>query len=106
MPTTTQRETNGDLGLLAALKLDQLEPHEQEEMLITLGDLVFKGTLVRIIEEMEESDLDAFEKLMAEGAPEEQILEFIREKVPGADAAVADTIAELSGDILAVTSLI
>jgi hypothetical protein len=89
--------------LLDALDLSELEPEEQEELLLDIGDLIFKGTLVRLIERMDDRTRDAFNRLLADNASEDVIQNFIQTHVPDADSAVGETIAELRDDILAVT---
>ncbi len=89
--------------LLAALDLESLSPEEQEAMLLEINELVFKGSMVRLIERMDESTRDEFTKLMDSDASEEEVEAFLAEKVPDADQAVADAVSELTSDILAAT---
>lgn len=89
--------------ILDSLQLNELPPEEQEALLLELNELVFKGTMVRLIERMDESSRDEFAKLMESDADEATVEAFLREKVPNADKAVEETVAELADDILAVT---
>lgn len=89
--------------LLTALGIDQLELNERVEMLNDLRELIFEGTLVRLLETMGAAEKDALDELLAADADEDTVLAFLKERVPQADDAVADTIAELESDILAVT---
>ncbi|MDP3403018.1 MAG: DUF5663 domain-containing protein [bacterium] len=89
--------------VLEALELNELPVEEQEALLVDLNELIFKGTMVRLIELMDESSRDEFAKLMESGADEAVVEAFLREKVPNADRAVEETVAELADDILAVT---
>lgn len=85
------------------LGIEELQPEEQEALLIDLGDLIFKGSMLRILEIMEESAKERFNLLMASDPSDEDLQDFLREHVPGADQAVMETVQELTDDILAVT---
>ncbi len=89
--------------LFDALGLDALLPEEQEAMLLDLNELIMKGSLVRLIEMMDEKTREDFDTLMNGEPSEEDVQAFLNERVPGADTAVADTVKELTDDILAVT---
>ncbi len=89
--------------LIEALALDQLSPEEQEALLLEINEIVFKGSMTRLIESMDESTREEFAKLMESDADDEQLEAFISARVPNADKAVAETVQELSDDILAIT---
>lgn len=89
--------------LLAALELESLAPAEQEALLLELNEIVFRGSMIRLMERMDEASRDEFAKLMESDADEETVEAFLKERVPDADSAVAETVAELTDDILAVT---
>lgn len=87
-----------------ALDLEALLPEEQEEILLELNSLVFKGSLLRLIERMDEKTKEDFNALMDTEPKEEVVLEFLESRVPEVDKAVTETLEELTSDILAVTS--
>jgi hypothetical protein len=89
--------------LLEALNIENLDPAEQEALLSELSELVFKGSLVRMFETMDEPTKEAFETLLATDPSDEDLQDFLAKNVPQADQAVEDTIQELTSDILAVT---
>lgn len=89
--------------LFDALGLDALEPAEREQAILDLYDLIFQGTLIRLIERMDEDTRTAFDQLMDADAPEDEVLAFLESRVPGAQDAVTETIEELRTDILAVS---
>ena len=95
--------TSSTQTLLDGLKIDELLPEEQEELLLDLNELVFKGTMVRMLEIMDEVTKDEFEKLMDSDADEETIQAFLDKNVPEADKMVGEVVEELRSDILAVT---
>ncbi len=90
--------------ILDALNLDAFEPEEQQEMLLTLSDLIFRGSLVRLIERMDEQTKTDFSALVEKGASGEEIEAFIKERVPEGDSAVTDTVKELAEDMAAVAA--
>ncbi len=89
--------------ILEALDLPDLTPEEQEEMLADLDEMIFQGTLVRLLEMMDEKTQAEFEALMERDAPPEEIEVFLDTKVPNSQQAVDDTIREMTDDILALT---
>lgn len=90
-------------SLLDALNINELELAEQEELLLELNDLVVNGSMLRLMEQMDEEIKVDFEKLLDSDASDEQIEDFLSERVPQAGQAVSDTIQELRDDILAAT---
>jgi L-asparaginase/Glu-tRNA(Gln) amidotransferase subunit D len=90
-------------NILDALDLAELPETEQEEILLDLNDLIYKGTMVRLIEKMDEATRDEFAKLLDGNATEDQIEAFIEANVPEADALLQETVEEMTNDILAVT---
>lgn len=91
-------------SIIEALDLAALPAKDQEDILLTLNDLIFKGSLARIIESMDDTTRDSFSKLFEAGASEEEISAFLESHAPHADEAVQETIDELAGDILAVSA--
>lgn len=86
-----------------ALGIAELSAEEQESLLLDLNSLIFRGSMVRLIERMDDASRDEFAKLMDAGADEEAVEAFLAERVPDADTAVLETVKELSDDILAAT---
>lgn len=89
--------------LLSALEVENLDPQEQEALLLELNEIVFRGSMIRLIEKMDEKSREEFAVLMEGDADEKAVEAFLMERVPDADKAVAETVAELTDDILAVT---
>ncbi|MDP2157431.1 MAG: DUF5663 domain-containing protein [Nitrospirota bacterium] len=95
--------TPKNTSLLDALEISDLPAEEQEAVLLEINELVFKGSMLRMIEQMDEATSEAFTALMDSDADEEAVEAFIAQNVPGADQAVLDTIKELTDDILVAT---
>ncbi|HVX90574.1 MAG TPA: DUF5663 domain-containing protein [Candidatus Paceibacterota bacterium] len=94
--TTSQSKT-----LLDALDLATLPEEDQEEILLTLNDLIFRGSLVRLIERMDDAEREAFSGLVGRDVEEGELLEFLK-KIPGSEDVVKETVDELTNDILSV----
>jgi len=95
---TTKPDTT---DILKALDIAQLPPEAQEEILLDLGDLVFHGSILRLIERMDEKTKEDFDALLERNSSEEDVMAFLQERVPDADSAVQETIEDLRSDILA-----
>ncbi|MES2931417.1 MAG: hypothetical protein V4682_01820 [Patescibacteria group bacterium] len=89
--------------VLNALQIGELSPQEQEALLLDLNSLIFRGTMVRLIERMDEKTKDDFIQLVESAADESALEAFLKERIPDTDASVAETVQEISDDILAVT---
>ncbi len=59
--------------------------------------------MVRLIERMDEKTKDDFIQLVESAADESALEAFLKERIPDTDASVAETVQEISDDILAVT---
>jgi len=89
--------------VLEALQLSELSPEEQEQILLDINSIIYEGSMVRIIERMDEQTRTDFEALMESDAADEVVEAFLKERVPEADALVAEVVGELAGDILSGT---
>jgi hypothetical protein len=89
--------------LVEALDLSALPLAEQDELLLDLNSIIFKGSLVRMIENMDEATREEFAALMENEVDEEELEKFLSTKVPGAEAAVQEAVEALADDILAVS---
>lgn len=90
-------------NLIDALGITSLPPEEQEALLLDLNALIVRGSMLRLMERMDEQTRADFHALM-EGNPDEAAMgEFLRTRVPDADTAVTETVQQLTDDILAGT---
>lgn len=96
--------TQKEKDIIEALSIEGLPKAEQEELLLDLGDAIFRSSMLRMIERMDDATQADFEALLNRGASEDEVAAFIEARVPGADSAVQEAIDELRNDILAVTS--
>ncbi|MBP7741295.1 MAG: hypothetical protein KA104_01215 [Candidatus Pacebacteria bacterium] len=91
--------------LVAALDISALPMKEQEELLLDLNSLIFKSSLVRMIENMDEATREEFSVLLEKNVDEEELQSFLLNRVPGAETAVQEAVETLSDDILAVSDI-
>jgi hypothetical protein len=97
-------DTTGALqGIVEALSLPELPEEEREQILLDIQELVFKGTMVRLVDRMDDATRADFTALMERDASEEEVEEFLKTRVIDADSAVAEAVQDLTDDILAVT---
>ncbi len=89
--------------VIDALDVGSLPVEEQEALLLDLNELVFKGSMVRLIERMDEATREEFTALVDSDADDDVVEAFLRQHVPDADTAVSETIADITDDILSVT---
>lgn len=89
--------------ILEQLGLADLPEKEREELLLELQELTFNGAMMRIMDSMDMKTREEFTALMEKEAPDEEVEAFLAEKVPGAEAAIADTMESLKNDILRFT---
>ena len=90
--------------IMEALDFEEMTPDEQKQIMLDLSDLIFRGTMVRLMEIMEPSTKDEFHKLIDSNASQQKLSDFIEANVPGSDDVVRDTINDLTSDILSVTA--
>jgi len=64
------------------LELEGISETEKEEMLEKIGKIIFEMALIRILDEMEDETAREFEKFIEQNQNPEEILRFLREKVP------------------------
>ena len=89
--------------LLDALGLQHLTEEEQQSLLLDMQQLIFKGSVVRMLERMSEEAKDAFNTYLESNPSEDEMMNYLENNVPEAKDAILDTIAELKSDILAST---
>lgn len=97
-PSPTREES-----LIDALGFNELEATEQEALMLDLSQLIFKGSLLRMFETLDEATKGELESLLATNPSDEEMEAFLAEKVPGSEQAIAETVEELTSDILAIT---
>lgn len=91
-------------SILDAVEFDELPKAEQDTFIEELNSTIFRGAVVRAIERMDEPTRDGWQRLIASGASEEALRRFLDRNAPTVEAALADTVDIVAGDILAITT--
>jgi hypothetical protein len=89
--------------MLAVLGLQNLPEAEQQELLLDMQHLIFKGSVVRMLERMSEESKEAFNTYLESNPSEDDMMEYLEQNVPEAKDAIIETIADIKNDILAGT---
>lgn len=92
--------TPAQSALADALSLEGLGREDQEEILTDLQQVFLKTSMLSLVERMDDQARARFEALLAANPTEEELLSFLRQAVPDADAVIAETIREMGNDIL------
>ena len=87
-----------------ALELDQLEEGERNDILADIGELIFRSSMVRFIERMDDQTKDKFDALMKRSPTDEAIAAFIEQHDADPNGVVSAAVQALTNDILAVTA--
>lgn len=95
--------TPAQSALADALSLEGLGREDQEEILTDLQQVFLKTSMLSLVERMDDQARARFEALLAANPTEEELLSFLRQAVPDADAVIAETIREMGNDILAAS---
>ena len=86
---------------MQSLNLDALGTAQQEEVLATMGELIFKDVLVRCLEVLSPKQRETFAAVAAEGNPDKAGA-YLEQHIEELDQIVADAVGDLSRDILSV----
>lgn len=87
MPQNLQQDILKELGI------DQLPPERQEEILTVMTELLLKRITVRVLENLNAEQRQAFETVTAGGDPE-RVSDFFSQNVSGYEQIAQDEIAK------------
>jgi len=87
-------------SVLERLRVVDLPPQEQEEMLSVLGTMLFKSLTLRVLETLSEEKKEEFTALVREG-DEEKIMLFFTKDVPDFARMVEGELKALGDDLSA-----
>jgi len=68
-------------NIISALNMDNLPEKEKEDIIISIGSLIYQNVLMRVLETMPDKKQDEFEKLLDNNAQPEEVFSFLRENV-------------------------
>lgn len=81
-------------NIIKDLGLDKFPAEKQEEVLLTIGKLIFQGVIVRVMGILSEKDKEDFDKLLTEKVDDEEaVLNFLKSRIPNLDDLVNEEIA-------------
>lgn len=89
--------------MLHALGLQDLSIEEQETLLLDMQQLIFKGSVVRMLERMSEEAKESFNTYLEGNPSEDEMMEYLEKNVPEAKDAILETLADIKNDILVGT---
>jgi len=81
-------------NIIKDLGLDTLSEKEQEEALLKIGKIIFQSILIKVIEELDDNEIDNFTELLEKNPNDEKvILDFLQAKVPNFNELVNNEVA-------------
>lgn len=92
-------------NILPSLGLRDLSAEKQEQMLLKIGDIIFKRVLIRAIDSMNEPAKVEYEKLLKNKSSDAGVvLDFFRSKLPNFDQLVAAEVASFKKEAAEIMS--
>ena len=92
--------------LIQALELTDLPEPELSQTVDEIGSLIYRQSLLKMIESMPEETRELFITLMEHEGTEEEIEAFLKKHVPDADSFIEQAADSLADDILLVSDTI
>jgi hypothetical protein len=88
-------------NIIKELGLDGLPEEEQEKAMLKIGEIIFKGVMVRVLQELNDKEAKEFEELIS-NKPDDQeaILNFLQKKVPNLDEITNEEVARFKQESL------
>ncbi len=87
--------------LIRALEMDALPVEEQESLLSELDDIAFEQTLIRILENLDDSKAEELEHMLERDPSDEEVGAFFKTHVKNLDKLLSETMDDLKSDLLA-----
>ena len=82
---------------------DTLPEEQQAEMYQRIGEVLFKGVMIRALEEMSDEEQDAFDAFLSDHPEDPQaLMNYLREKVDGFEALAADEVARFKASAVEI----
>jgi hypothetical protein len=88
--------------LLKELGIDKLSSEKAEEMMATIGRILYQAVLIRVMERLTDGEKEEFGALLDRGADEESVLAFLTTKVPDLNSIVDEEVAKFKAESLSV----
>jgi hypothetical protein len=92
METTISPEIYEELKkrIFDDLELTDLSEKEKDDILQRIGRVIFEMALIRILDEMDDGTAKEFEQFLEKNQKPEDILKFLKEKVPNLEEILED----------------
>jgi len=92
METTISPEVYEELKkrIFKDLELKGVSEKEKDEILQKIGKIIFEMTLIRILDEMDDETAKEFEQFLEKNQNPDDILKFLKEKVPDLEEILED----------------
>lgn len=88
--------------LIKVLGVEDASPEKQDELVDSVGAVVYQAVIVRAMEEMSDEVIDEFEKL-TNGAPTpDLIIEFFMKNIPNFEQMMKEEAEKVLGDGIAM----
>ena len=85
--------------IMQELGLENLPQEKQEELLVKMGEVIFKKIFLATVEKLDDEGKNRFEKMMEEGNSPEEIESFLSEKIDNYDEILDKIIQDLKKDM-------
>jgi len=81
-------------NIIKDLGLDTLSAKEQEEVLLKIGKIIFQSILIKVMEELDDNEIDNFTELLEKKPNDEKaILDYLQAKIPNFNEFVNNEVA-------------
>jgi len=82
--------------IISDFGLENMDSREQEKMIEKIGNLLFESVVERSVDVMDEETMNEFDGAIATaGSDYQQIISFLKSKVPGFDGIVTEEMSRL-----------
>ena len=93
-------------NVLAELGLENLEPAQMERLLDAMGSIIQGRIQLRIVDELSSDDKESFFKLLDEKKNDEEIDNFLKQKIPNLEDLLAVVVSECKEEIVEKVKLL
>jgi hypothetical protein len=92
METTISPEIYEELKkrIFDDLELTDLSEKEKDDILQRMGRIIFEMALIRVLDEMDDETAKEFEEFLSKNQNPDDILKFLKEKVPNLEEILED----------------
>jgi hypothetical protein len=104
METTISSEIYEELKkrIFEDLELTDLSEKEKDDILQRMGRIIFEMALIRILDEMDDETAKEFEQFLEKNQNPDDILKFLKEKVPNLEDILTEEAKTFKGEVFDV----